>query len=813
MVGVKKTRRQHIYTSGKKLYILNIIILFISSSIPLIDIAQPQAIDPPQTFDSITNFPEQGNPNTYREATSATSWWNTNWHYRRIYNITGIGNISVSVNFTALLRSLKVNNKTFENSTITIVRQYTNGTMIVVNKTWFNESATFHNRTNALGTLTWEVSDTASYCVYFDVVENRGTRDIMTETLNLKASVSPPRVTKMSTQGWWPEFLTTFQTHYLINETVPVQVYTTALTTNVTAYFYYNGTINFTKTFNTLDNLNWNTAAQCSKIGDWTIRVIGYDDAGYQNAPLTIGFYIGKPDLIATALAVPAVCYIGYNVTVTAHMRAVNTTVKNVDVALRVDNLNVDTEKNLTIQKNENKTLQFQWTPASLGSHNVSFYIHYHLDSNQSNNIIWKIVTVEGIPDLAVLNITIAPTPVDEGDPVSVTAYIRNKGDGNASGYKIELFCEQNGTSPMSYSQSKNSTTFNLQKNKSTNITLVWERTQYGKTTFHGEWAVGIKIRNETQTPDKNEADNKKELYHVLKVIAAERNPPLLTNLEYLSSIELGSDLLIHLKATDASGIDTVVISLKRPNKTYVNASMTEETNDRYSYLFTTTQLGRHDFTIKATDRSPNKNQSIITGYFMVTQDQTPPTITYYGVNPPVQLPNKPVEIRCITSDYSGIRSAEVTIRFPDDLVQTHVMKNPLADTKYIYTQEYETTGKYVFSIKIEDPLGNQKITEEKTFWITNDLDDTDNDGIPDDWEERYELNPYDPNDASGDEDNDGFTNVEEYQQGTNPLKKSSSSSEIMERLQENWAYLTASIIVFVIIVLLAGYGIRRRSP
>jgi len=812
MVSVKKTRQQHIYTNGKKLYILSIIFLFFFSSIPLINIAQPKTIDFPQSFHSITTIPEQGTTKSYMGVTSATSWWNPNWHYRRVYNITGIGNISVSVNFTSLLRSLKVNNKTFENSTITIVRQYANGTMIVVDKTWFNESTTFHNRTNALGTLTWEVSDTSSYCIYFDVVENRGIRDTMTETLDLKPSGSP-RVTKMSTQGWWPEFITGFQPHYPFNETVPIQVYTTALTATMTAYFYYNGTVNFTKTFQTSDNLNWNTTVQFSKIGDWTIRVIGYDDAGYQNAPLTSGFYIGKPDLIATALTVPTVCYIGYNVTVTARMHAVNSTVKNVDVALRVDNFNVDTEKNLTIQKNENKTLQFQWTPASLGSHNVSFYIHYDLDSNQSNNIIWKIVTVEGIPDLAVLNITITPIPVDEGDPVSITAYIRNKGDGNATGYKIELYCEQNGTSPMPYSQSKNSTTFNFQKNKSTNITLVWERTQYGKTAFHGEWAVGIKIRNETQTPDKNEADNKKELYHVLKVIPAERNPPLLTNLEYLSSLELGSDLLIQVKATDASGIDTVVISLRRPNKTYVNASMTEETNDQYSYLFATTQLGGHDFTIKATDRSPNKNQSIITGYFVVTQDQTPPTITYYGVNPPVQLPNKPVEIRCITTDYSGIRSAEVTIRFPDDQVQTHAMENPLADTKYIHTQEYESTGKYVFSIKIEDPLGNQKITEEKIFWITNDLDDTDNDGIPDDWEERYELNPYDPNDASGDEDNDGSTNVEEYQQGTNPLKKSSSSSEIMERLQENWAYLTASIIVFIIIVLLAGYGIRRRSP
>jgi hypothetical protein len=275
----------------------------------------------------------------------------------------------------------------------------------------------------------------------------------------------------------------------------------------------------------------------------------------------------------------------------------------------------------------------------------------------------------------------------------------------------------------------------------------------------------------------------------------------------------VGNQQLIRVKATDASGIDTVIISLKTPNKTYVNATMTPTGDNRYDYLFTTVQIGRHNFTIKATDLSPNKNQSIITGYFIVTEDQTPPTITYFGVNPLKQLPNRPVEIRCIVTDYSGIRSAEVAIQFPENQVEAHTMTNPPGDTKFIYEKTYETIGKYSFTITVKDTLGNPVTTEEKTFWITNHLDDTDNDGMPDEWEERYGLNPYDPMDASQDQDEDGITNIEEYQQGTNPLKKLASSSEIFERLQENWAYLTASLIVFVVIILLALYGIRRRNP
>jgi hypothetical protein len=40
---------------------------------------------------------------------------------------------------------------------------------------------------------------------------------------------------------------------------------------------------------------------------------------------------------------------------------------------------------------------------------------------------------------------------------------------------------------------------------------------------------------------------------------------------------------------------------------------------------------------------------------------------------------------------------------------------------------------------------------------------DSDQDGIPDDWEISHGLNPHDPSDAALDQDGDGYTNIEKY--------------------------------------------------
>ena len=49
---------------------------------------------------------------------------------------------------------------------------------------------------------------------------------------------------------------------------------------------------------------------------------------------------------------------------------------------------------------------------------------------------------------------------------------------------------------------------------------------------------------------------------------------------------------------------------------------------------------------------------------------------------------------------------------------------------------------------------------------------DSDLDGMPDEWELRYGLNPNDPSDANGDLNGDGYTNIEKYINGIDPTQK-----------------------------------------
>jgi hypothetical protein len=74
-------------------------------------------------------------------------------------------------------------------------------------------------------------------------------------------------------------------------------------------------------------------------------------------------------------------------------------------------------------------------------------------------------------------------------------------------------------------------------------------------------------------------------------------------------------------------------------------------------------------------------------------------------------------------------------------------------------------------------PLDSTESLDSDNDGVGNNADlDDDNDKMPDSWEIKQGLNPLDSSDAKKDSDHDGFTNLEEYQMGTDPMQRNSNN-------------------------------------
>ncbi|MFW3145989.1 MAG: SBBP repeat-containing protein [Thermoplasmatota archaeon] len=80
---------------------------------------------------------------------------------------------------------------------------------------------------------------------------------------------------------------------------------------------------------------------------------------------------------------------------------------------------------------------------------------------------------------------------------------------------------------------------------------------------------------------------------------------------------------------------------------------------------------------------------------------------------------------------------------------------------------------------------------------------DTDSDGMPDEWEVRYGLDPLTPS-ADNDADGDGLTDKEEYDKGTDPTRKEGGS--------QLWLWLIIAAVAVVLIIIVLIVVARKRS-
>ncbi len=754
-------------------------------------------------------------------------WWNENWHYRKLIGVYGSGNISMTYNFTELLLNLDIISKTFENDKIRIIEYSTNGQILNENINYnFSESNDFNNKLNAKGILTWEVTNsigepvTKYYYIYFDVKENKGIRIPFDETENMLES-NFTVIYESLVEGWWDEIIEPSSGGYSIpEEPLDINVTSIAKADEVTAFLKKEtSSLEHIVNLNSDDGtyLNWSGSFDfpTNSIGNWTIRIESSDEAGYKNTLSKNKFYVGKPDLAVKSIDYsPSKLFEGDVVTISADIRSYNVTLDRIYTNLTIKDSNgnriFQSENVTTIQKDQENKINFNWTTSIKGKYTIRIRVFSrdNLDEwTESNNIKEISITVLGIPDLGVVNISVPTGVIKEGESVEILSILNNTGEGDAENYKVRLYLSQ-GVMDWNNNQIEDTVNVSIDIGKTVEVNLTWNTALYGSPSFKGEWMVGVLIFHNSTYRDSFIMNNSRTTK--LNVVAGEQDPPVIKLTELTDSQEMGHKVRIVAKVTDQSGIKNVNITIINPKNTIFRENMTSEDENLYSFEFDKTNIvGTYDFTITAVDNSFYKKKSNYQGEFNIIGDKTSPTIDYFGAHPCVQLKGRYVNISSISSDFHGIRTVKVIITDPEDHTVTRIMTH-VGNGKYVFNRIYDNLGKYVFRVSSEDMSGNIEITENKVFWITTDLDDIDCDGMPNWWEERFGFNPKDPSDAEHDQDGDGYTNLEEYNSGDNPLKQLSSLSEIAEKIKENWAYLAISVILFSLIIVLSIISVRR---
>ena len=109
---------------------------------------------------------------------------------------------------------------------------------------------------------------------------------------------------------------------------------------------------------------------------------------------------------------------------------------------------------------------------------------------------------------------------------------------------------------------------------------------------------------------------------------------------------------------------------------------------------------------------------------------------------------------------------------------KTGVKQNPFGDMWGLHPKSQNEQGFFKYRRLSQDSYKQGIITDPRQMGGYPEYKewqpyvDTDGDGMPDEWERQYGLNPNDPSDAVKDCNGDGYTNIEKYINGINPRSK-----------------------------------------
>jgi len=209
------------------------------------------------------------------------------------------------------------------------------------------------------------------------------------------------------------------------------------------------------------------------------------------------------------------------------------------------------------------------------------------------------------------------------------------------------------------------------------------------------------------------------------------------------------SQLTIQGTASDAGGI------------TYVKVNGVDaQTSDGFAHWSAVVNLaeGANQITVStADDRGNTDGEAAVLN---LTLDSQPPVVAIVAPQQGQTLGSTQVLVSGTATDSSVISwvkvngvEASTTNGYASWIAQVTLQNGP---------------GQSIV-VSAADVNGNENQSAAQ-LTVTVDITlDSDDDGIPDAWETSYGLNPNDPSDANEDLDGDGFTNLQEYQNGTDP--------------------------------------------
>jgi hypothetical protein len=758
-------------------------------------------------------------------------WWNENWHYRYFLSVTGQGNFLKSINFSEILEDIGLSSYTFENEKIRIIKYSNDGEVTNESIDYsFIESTNFNNVTNAVGDLKWRVSGDSEikhYLIYFDVEENIGSR-FGDETIVGDISDDVSIYNEGFYESWWLKiFSPSANIPILKGDEIDFNITSVSKIVDVSCYVYNleNNSYNFTLNLDTINEKNWykNNINLSEEVnwnedsGNWSVNFSCLDGAGfYYN--ISDVFYIGQPDLEIKDIKVfikddkdLTIFHKNDTLNITASVKSSFLSLKNVSVLFKIENENfvLNETKSYNFTKDEITKIYFNWVASISGKFDLTIYIDYDEsfeEKNEENNNMTKKITINDWPDLYVKDISLPSDNISEFDEVKINFVIVNQGLGDAYNYKIGLFIEKiSGKNPtMKYENMIDSKIISINKNSSKTFSLNWNSAE------PGNWFVGIKIFYNKSNYDTNRWNNKLLSLGTLSVNAIESDKPIINDITISPSVpRQGDNVIILAEIYDASGLKNVKINITDPLNDLHQGFMTRTIDDKFKYEFDSTfSTGEYIFVMTAVDNSVKNIFQTKRGNFTIKKDITEPQIIYFGAEPIVQLLNNTIEISCIVTDKIGISEIELNIFSPDNFIYQNSMELD-KNGKYVYKNIYKDVGMYSFNIEIKDNSGNSVKTSKKYFWITKNFNDSDNDGMPNSWEEKYSLDSFNASDSKIDLDNDGYTNLEEYKMKTNP-RKNILLQNIAYEIRNNVWYLIISVILFLSLLLVTYHAKRK---